>query len=119
MGACSFTRTSIAENANIAFKMAHKEAELELGHRGGYSGDINSKHDFTIVTAPQGVDLSTWLSALHQDNLPESLNMHIGEFERQYEAYTDKDEPVLCFEVPGKTKESPVKEYIFIGTARE
>jgi hypothetical protein len=46
MGACSFERISIAKNYKEALASAKGDANDEIGHHQGYSGDINSCSEF-------------------------------------------------------------------------
>jgi len=119
MGATTFYRVAYANSSDEAFDAAYEEALSERGHQEGYSGDLNSKPGFQLAKAPPDVDLTTWLDALRNGELPEALKIHSREFEFQFDIYDDKSGPALCFEVPDETRKGSEKEFIFIGYAPE
>lgn len=117
MGSSQFCRTSYGKNAQEAFNNASQDALYEKGHQSGYSGDLNSKDGFVLELPPAGVALSVWLTALTDEQLPESLREHTREFERQFGIYADQSEPALCFEESKTTGKSGDNKYIFLGWA--
>jgi hypothetical protein len=119
MGASQFYRTSYGKDAQEAFNNASQDALYEKGHQGGYSGDLNSKDGFVLELPPAGVELSVWLNALSDLQLPESLQPHSREFERQFRIYDNKFGPALCFEASKTTGKSVDNKYIFLGWAPE
>lgn len=50
MGATSFSTIQIAKTAKEAFEMARESARAYNGHQEGYSGDIQRKRTFVMVT---------------------------------------------------------------------
>jgi len=49
MGAQEFSVYAVAKTPQDAFRKAQREADDYYGHREGYSGQINSKHEFVVV----------------------------------------------------------------------
>lgn len=119
MGATTFSRIAYGKNPDEAYSNAYNDAQSERGHQDGYSGDLNSKDGFVLVNKPENVELSVWIKALREDNLPEALQMPSEEFQKQQEIYDDKRGPALCFEVLDKTQQGDRKKYIFVGWAPE
>ena len=55
MGACSFTVIVFGQDIEDAFRNAQDQARSENGHRQGYSGDIQTKHNWVDVTEQVGM----------------------------------------------------------------
>ena len=119
MGACSFRRAASGKDAEEAYNDARLEAQSERGHQGGYSGDLNSKAGYLLVTPPPDVELSQWLNILRNCQLPKGFQMHVKEFSRQSRIYHDKWGPALCFEVLEENQPGSERKYIFVGFAPE
>ena len=109
MGETIFSRTASGKDAYEAYDSACAYAAAD-GE--AYS---NNGEGFKLVELPQDVKLSTWLCALEEGNLPPTLQMHLEEFTRQFEVYSSKHEPVLCFEIIDKNRKGELKKYIFTG----
>ena len=119
MGATTFLRSANGKSPEDAYENAYETAESETGHRDGYSGDLTSKNGFVFAETPKGVQLSVWIKALRDDDLPKSLLMHSEEFQRQQEIYDDKWGPALSFEVVENVQKGTLKRYIFVGSSPE
>ena len=64
MGATNFSATATGRDANEAFNAARDAADAEHGHEQGYSGEINAKSGFSLITLPAGVSharFQAWL----------------------------------------------------------
>ena len=123
MGSTPFIRIASGKSPEEAYNNADDEAQSEYSYQNEYSGDLNSKPGFVLARLPEGVDLSTWITALKTENMPLDFPMHAKEFEGQQEIYEDKWGPALCFEVPDTTPKIKLKthrkKYIFLGYAPE
>jgi hypothetical protein len=68
MGACTFRRVGYGKTAQEAFCSAVQDANMEVGHQDGYSGDINSKHGFIVLDIPEGVNLRDFIYDMEDDH---------------------------------------------------
>jgi hypothetical protein len=106
MGARIFSRMAFGEDAYDAYDdAAASDSE----------GCPRVHNGFSLVEVPKDVKLSTWLDALKAGNLPQELQMHAAEFNRQFVTYDDKRRPILCFEIIDQTRKDGLKQYFFTG----
>ena len=119
MKASTFSRVGYGKNPDEAYNDAYNDAQLAYGQQDGYPGDLIVKDGFQVARTPENVELNAWLDALIEGRLPQTLQMHFEEFERQLDIYDNKQGPALCFEAVDKIPIGNRKKYIFVGWAPE
>jgi hypothetical protein len=67
MGAQVFMTTAAGKTADEAFRSAVSDALHENGH-GGYSGTIAEKHNFRMISFPEGEKAATYADRLIEED---------------------------------------------------
>lgn len=67
MGACEFFCTGRGKSAKEAFRDARDNALYESGH-GGYTGTIAEKHEFTVISVPDGMSAREYANHLLEND---------------------------------------------------